>query len=88
MVRTSLPARCAGHDLSGRDRLSWPDAVVIVVIAVLACVLNVHGLAPSSVWAVLAIAAVVATGTLAALRGGVRRLGHAAVRVANAVAAP
>ncbi|MFF4590363.1 hypothetical protein [Streptomyces sp. NPDC001388] len=65
-----------------------PDAVVIVVITVLACRLSVSGLELSSVLAVLGGAGAVAVGTVMALRGGGQRLGRRLVRVVHAVATP
>lgn len=86
MSRMSVPARCVVHGGSCQHRPSLPDVVVIVVIAVLACWLSVHGLEPSSVAVVLGGAGTVAASTLLALRGGSRRLGHMLVRVLPAVA--
>ncbi|WP_406739550.1 hypothetical protein OG365_40390 (plasmid) [Streptomyces sp. NBC_00853] len=88
MSRLSVPARCVVHGEPCRSHLSTPDAVVIVVIAVLACGLCARGLDLSSVLAVLSGAGAVAVGTLMALRGGGWRLGHALVRVVHAVSAP
>lgn len=82
------PARCVVHDQTCRHRPSVPDAVVIVVIAVLACGLSASGLDPASVLAVLGGAGVVAAGTLMALPGQSHRLSRTVVRVAHAVAAP
>ncbi|WP_326782759.1 hypothetical protein [Streptomyces sp. NBC_00151] len=87
MARTFLPAHCLVHDSSCRHKPALPDAVVIVVIAVLACVLSVYGLELSSVLAVLGGAGLVAASTLIVLREGDRRLGRTVMRVAHAVAA-
>jgi hypothetical protein len=86
MLHMSVPARCVVHGESCRPSL--PDAVVIIVITVLACVLSVRGLEPPSVMAVLGGAGAVAAGTLLALRGGSRRLGHMLTRIVSAVATP
>ncbi|MFF5189401.1 hypothetical protein ACFY30_37500 [Streptomyces sp. NPDC000345] len=88
MSRMSVPARCVVHGGSCPQRPSMPDAVVIVVITVLACWLSVSGLELSSVLAVLGGAGAVAVGTMMALRGGGQRLGHRLVRVVHAVATP
>ena len=88
MARTLFQAQCVVHGSSCRHRSSLADAVVIVVIAVLACVLSVHGVELSSVLAVLGGAGLVAAGTLTAVRGGGRRLHHTVLRAANAIAAP
>ncbi|MFI6876101.1 hypothetical protein ACIBL6_21995 [Streptomyces sp. NPDC050400] len=70
------------------NRLSTPDAVVIVVITILACVLSRSGLETSSTLTVLGGAGLVAAGTLLTLRGGGRQLGSLIVRVARAIPAP
>jgi hypothetical protein len=78
---------CVVHG-APHNRLSTPDAVVIVVITVLACVMSGSGLDASSILAVLAGAGLVAVATLLALRGAGRRLGPLIVRVAHAIPAP
>lgn len=87
MSRTLFPARCAVHGSACGHRSPSAEAVVIVVIVVLACALSVYGLELSSVLAVLAGAGLVAAGTLAAVRGGGRRLHRALVQAATAIAA-
>lgn len=69
-------------------RLSTPDAVVIVVITVLACVMAGSGLDTSSILAVLSGASLIAAGTLLALRGTGQRLWPLIVRMANAIPTP
>ncbi|MFS8202591.1 hypothetical protein ACLVWQ_28365 [Streptomyces sp. CWNU-52B] len=88
MSHTSSLSRCVVHDSFCRHRLSLPDAVVIVVIAVLACGLSVHGLDPAAALGVLAGAALVATATLTAMRGGGRSFVGVILRAAHAVATP
>lgn len=87
MSRLPDPARCVTNDEPRRERPALPDAVVIVVIAVLACALTVNGLDVPSVLAVLGGAGAVAAGTLTAARGGARRIGHRLVRGVQAVTA-
>ncbi|WP_435220645.1 hypothetical protein [Streptomyces sp. Tue6028] len=87
MARTLFPARCVVHGSSWLHRPSLADAVVIVVIAVLACLLSVHGVELPSVLAVLGGAGLVAAGTLTAIGGGDRSLHRAVVRAANAISA-
>jgi hypothetical protein len=90
--RQDMPhtSRAVGCVVNGapNNRLSTPDAVVIVVITVLACVMSGSGLEASSTLAVLGGASLVASGTLLALRGGGQRLGSLIVRVAHAIPAP
>lgn len=88
MSRNSLPACCVVHGASCRSRLSAPDAVVVVVIAVLACGLSVTGLETPSVLTVLGGAGLVAAGVLMVLRGAGDKLGRLVMRVAHATAAP
>ncbi|MER5600936.1 hypothetical protein [Streptomyces sp. NPDC002265] len=87
MPRTSRSVGCVVDD-APHNRLSAPDAVVIVVITVLACVMSGSGLDASSVLAVLGGAGLVATATLLALRGTGQRLGPLIARVAHAIPAP
>ncbi|KUF15074.1 hypothetical protein [Streptomyces silvensis] len=86
----SHPSRAVGCVVHGapHNRISVPDAVVVLVITVLACVLSGCGLATPSILAVLGGAGLVAAGTLLVLRGGGQRLGSLLVRVAHAVPAP
>jgi len=90
--RQDMPhtSRAVGCVVNGapNSRLSTPDAVVIVVITVLACVMSGSGLEASSTLAVLGGASLVAAGTLLALRGEGQRLGSLIVRVARAIPAP
>lgn len=83
----NAPTRCVVDSGFYRQRPSMPDALVIVVIAVLACGLSASGLGLSSVLAVLGSAGAVSAGTLVALRGG-RELGPMVVRVVHAITAP
>ncbi|MGW3108351.1 hypothetical protein [Streptomyces sp. NPDC001100] len=84
------PLRVVGCVVNGapHHRLSTPDAVVIVVITVLACVMAGSGLDTSSTLAVLSGAGLIATGTLLALRGTGQRLGPLIVRMAHAIPTP
>lgn len=86
MSHLSVPTRCVVHGEPCHNRPSTTDAVVIVVIAVLACGLSMKGLDLSSVLAVLSGAGAVAAGTLMATRGGSRRLGRRLARVMHALA--
>ncbi|WP_326691726.1 MULTISPECIES: hypothetical protein [unclassified Streptomyces] len=70
MSRLPSPACCVESKLPDRHRLSTPDVVVIVVIAVLASVLAAGGLSPSAILDVLGVAGLVALGVLLTLRGG------------------
>ncbi|GAA2591252.1 hypothetical protein [Streptomyces axinellae] len=70
MSRLPSSAYCVESEPVGRHRLSAPDVVVVVVIAVLASVLAAGGLAPSAIFEVLGAAASVALGVLLTLRGG------------------
>ncbi|TXS42217.1 hypothetical protein [Streptomyces sp. OR43] len=85
MSHPSVPTHCVVHGDPRRSPLSTVDAVVIVVIAVLACGLSATGLSPSSVLSVLSGAGVVAAGTLMAVRGGSRTPGRRFARVLHAV---
>ncbi|MCQ4205912.1 hypothetical protein [Streptomyces longispororuber] len=87
MPRSSHAVGCVVND-APHNRLSTPDAVVIVVITVLACLLSRSGLETSATLTVLGGAGLVAAGTLLALRGGGKQLGSLIVRVARAVPAP
>lgn len=87
MARTLFPAQCAVHGTPCGHRSPFADAVVIVVIVVLACVLSMYGLELSSVLAVLGGAGLVAASTLTAVRGGGRRLRRTVVQAAAAIAA-
>ncbi|WP_327708451.1 hypothetical protein OG912_05615 [Streptomyces sp. NBC_00464] len=84
MSHSSVPARCVVHGEPRRNQLSTADAVVIVVITVLACGLSTTGLGLSSVLSVLSGAGVVAAGTLMAVRGGSRTPGRMFARVLHA----
>ncbi|MFH9400773.1 hypothetical protein ACH4JS_13510 [Streptomyces sp. NPDC017638] len=86
MARTLFPMRCVVHGSPYEHRSPFADALVIVVIAVLACVLSVYGLELPSVLAVLGGAGVVAACTLIAVRGGGKRLLRAVVQAATAIA--
>lgn len=86
MSHLPVPARCVVHGEPCRNRPSTTDAVVIVVIAVLACGLSMKGLDLSSVLAVLSGAGAVAAGTLMAVQGRSGRLGHRLARAVHAVA--
>ncbi|MFC7881019.1 hypothetical protein ACFUVV_03910 [Streptomyces sp. NPDC057376] len=87
MMRTLLPTRCVVHGSSCGHRSPFADALVIVVIAVLACVLSVYGLELLYVLAVLGGAGAVAACTLIVVRGAGKRLHHAVVQAATAIAA-
>ncbi|MFD9813300.1 hypothetical protein [Streptomyces sp. NPDC059080] len=82
-------ARTMGCVVPGapRNRASAPDAVVIVVITVLACVLSGRGLEAPSILAVLGAAGLVAAGTLRVLCGDGHRLVSLLMRVAHAIPA-
>ncbi|MEU3423502.1 hypothetical protein AB0F39_33995 [Streptomyces murinus] len=86
MSRTPEPARCVVHGSSCRQRPALPDALVIVVITVLACALSASGWDLTSVLAVLGGAGVVAAGTLTALQG--QGPGRLLLRTVRAVTAP
>lgn len=87
MPHTSHAVGCVA-DGAPPNRLSTPDAVVIVVITVLACVMSGRGLDAPSTLAVLGGAGLVAAGLLLALRGAGQRLRPLIVRVAHAIPAP
>lgn len=87
MPRTLTSVRCVLHGSSAGHRSPFADAMVIVVIAVLACVLSVYGLELSSVLAVLGGAGLVAACTLTAVRGAGKRLHRSVVQAATALAA-
>ncbi len=87
MPRTSPAVGCVIHD-APHARLATPDAVVIVVITVLACVMTDSGLDLLPTLAVLGGAGLVSATTLLALRGAGQRLGSLLVRVAHAIPAP
>jgi hypothetical protein len=70
MSRLPSTACCVEPKPPYGHRLSTPDVVVIVVIAVLASVLAVGGLPPSAILDVLGVAGLVALGVLLTLRGG------------------
>jgi hypothetical protein len=74
------------HGSSCGHRSPFADALVIVVIAVLACVLSVYGLELSFVLALLGGAGIIAACTLIAVRGAGKRLHNAMVQVATAIA--
>lgn len=86
MPRTSRVVGCVIND-APHHRLAAPDAVVIVVIMVLACVLTSTGRDTATTVTLLAGAGGVAAGTLLALRGTGRRLGQLMVRLAHALPA-
>ncbi|CAL2056023.1 MULTISPECIES: hypothetical protein [Streptomyces] len=86
MSRTPEPAHCVVHGSSCRQRPALPDALVIVVITVLACVLSASGWDLTSVLAVLGGAGAVATGTLTALNG--QGPGRLLLRTVRAVTGP
>ncbi|GAA2251558.1 hypothetical protein GCM10010232_44530 [Streptomyces amakusaensis] len=88
MSSTSPPARCVVQGVPGPHRHSLSDAVVIVVIAVLACGLSVSGLAPASILAVLGGAGLVAAVTVRVLRCGTPGPGRTIMRMAHAISAP
>jgi hypothetical protein len=87
MPHTSRAVGCVVNG-APNNKLSTPDAVVIVVITVLAGVMSGSGLEAPTILAVLGGASLVAAGTLFALRGGGNRLGSLIVRVARAIPAP
>ncbi|MFI0242328.1 hypothetical protein [Streptomyces sp. NPDC016845] len=86
MPRTSRVVGCVIND-APRRQLAASDAVVIIVIMVLACVLTSKGLDTATAVTLLAGAGGVAAGTLLALRGTGRRLGQLVVRLAHALPA-
>ncbi|MFF3176487.1 hypothetical protein ACFVQ0_28140 [Streptomyces sp. NPDC057900] len=81
MSHPSVPALCVVHGEPRRNQLTTADAVVIVVIAVLACGLSTAGMGLPSVLSVLSGAGVVAAGTLMTVRGGSRTPGRVLARV-------
>ncbi len=86
MPRTSRALGCVVND-GPHTRLSAPDAVVVIVITVLAGVLSRTGMDTSSILAVLGGAALVASGTLLALRSTQPCLGPLLMRTAHAIPA-
>ncbi|MGV9310593.1 hypothetical protein ACWDR0_00165 [Streptomyces sp. NPDC003691] len=88
MSHTPPSARCVVHGVPAPRRSSVPDAVVVVVIAVLACGLSLSGLPPLSVLAVLGGAGLVAAVTVRLLRPDTPGPGRTIARIAHAVSAP
>lgn len=86
MPHMSRAVGCVVDD-APHTRLATPDAVVIVVITVLACVMSGSGLDLLSTLAVLGGAGLVSAATLLAVRGAGQRLGNLIVRVAHAIPA-
>ncbi|MFD6300250.1 LPXTG cell wall anchor domain-containing protein [Streptomyces sp. NPDC060235] len=84
MPRTSHVVKCVVNDASYR-KLTAPDAVVVIVIMVLACVLANTGRDTDTTVTLLAGASCVAAGTLLALRGDGRQLGQLMVRLTRAL---
>ena len=70
MSRLPSSACCVESRPADRHRLSTPDVVVVIVIAVLASVLAAGGLTPPAILEVLGVAGFVALGVLLTLRGG------------------
>ncbi|MFD3515471.1 hypothetical protein [Streptomyces sp. NPDC058657] len=87
MPRTSHSLVCVVPD-APRSQLAAPDAVVIIVIAVLACAMSRSGMDNTSTLTVLAGAGLVATSALLLLRGARPATGHRFLRVLHAISAP
>ncbi len=85
MPRKTHVVSCVVHG-TRRGHLATPDAVLIIVIAVLACVMERNGAGGSTVLTVLGGAGLVSTTTLLILRGA--RPAALATRVLHAISAP
>ncbi|MFD3976228.1 hypothetical protein [Streptomyces cyaneofuscatus] len=85
MPRTTHAMQCVVHG-TPYGQLATPDAVVIIVIAVLACVMERYGAGGFATLTVLAGAGLVSTTTLLILRGA--RSTALAMRVLHAISAP
>lgn len=85
MPRTTHATRCVVHG-TPRSQLAAPDAVVIIVIAVLACVMERYEAGGLPTLTVLAGALLVSTTALLVLRGA--RPTALSKRVLHAISAP
>ncbi|MFB8086831.1 MULTISPECIES: hypothetical protein [unclassified Streptomyces] len=85
MSRTTHATRCVVHGTS-RGQLATPDAVVIIVIAVLACLMERSGSGGPAALTVLTGAGLLSTIMLLLLRGA--RSADLAMRALRAVSAP
>lgn len=85
MPRTTHATRCVVHG-TPRGQLAAPDAVVIIVIAALACVMQRYEAGGVATLTVLAGALLVSTTALLVLRGA--RPAALSKRVLHAISAP